>query len=538
MPTRSGGGADAERIIRVVYEVDGVEDATANQGSFEDSLRRTGEAMGEQSEAADRAEGSTRSLAGAATEAGQQAILTQQRISALAAGLSGLGSAIGSDSELGSTLGRMGQLAATGVSLGSMFGPQGAVVGGIIGGAIPALQSLGEQLGLIERAHDTASERTAEHSRQVDRLASSAQTAADRLSDLQRAVSARAAQARLDRIVSGDVSELSPEDAALAAEESRRRADAISSRVRSIAALGGDWAGIDEGLQEVIAPLEERISQAEARSSSRGRRGGGRGGRRRVDPLEELMQRAAGGSDAVGFAAGLDDIEEGIDRPTSFDVGEGTRRRTRESMQFSPDSARAQIEAIRRIRREHDISHRAELDRIKEQEDAWNSFADRMVGTAANLGSQIGGTIYNAFQTGAKGQEDFDVAMVKGFKNLAVQFGGQMVNEGIAALLTAAGNTVANPPVAATKAAEGAGKLALGIGLGAAGAAIPVPSSGGGEQARPPRLGPTGSEGASGGSVIVNMNAPAVVAGTRAELGREIGTTLRDARNRFGRVSL
>lgn len=536
MPTRSGGGADAERIIRVVYEVDGVEDATANQGSFEDSLRRTGEAMGEQSEAADRAEGSTRSLAGAATEAGQQAILTQQRISALAAGLSGLGSAIGSDSELGSTLGRMGQLAATGVSLGSMFGPQGAVVGGIIGGAIPALQSLGEQLGIVERAHNSASERTAEHSRQVDRLASSAQTAADRLSDLQRAVSARQAQERLGRITSGEVSELSPEDAALAAEESRRRAAGIRSQ------RGAFFSALEGTLQEELAPIEERIRQAEAGASGMGqssaRRGGGRGGRRRVDPLEELMQRAAGGSDAVGFAAGLDDIEEGIDRPTGFDVGEGTRRRTRESMQFSPDSARAQIEAIRRIRREHDISHRAELDRIKEQEDAWNSFADRMVGTAANLGSQIGGTIYNAFQTGAKGQEDFDVAMVKGFKNLAVQFGGQMVNEGIAALLTAAGNVVANPLVASTKAAEGAGKLALGIGLGAAGAAIPVPSSGGGEQARPPRLGPTGSEGASGGSVIVNMNAPAVVAGTRAELGREIGTTLRDARNRFGRVSL
>lgn len=526
MPTRSGGGgADAERIIRVVYEVDGVEDATANQGSFEDSLRRTGEAMGEQSEAADRAEGSTRSLAGAATEAGQQAILTQQRISALAAGLSGLGSAIGSDSELGSTLGRMGQLAATGVSLGSMFGPQGAVVGGIIGGAIPALQSLGEQLGLIERAHDTASERTAEHSRQVDRLASSAQTAADRLSDLQRAVSARQAQERLGRIVSGDVSELSPEDAALAAEESRRRADAISSRVRSIAALGGDWAGIDEGLQEVLAPLEERISQAEARSSSRGRRGGGRGGRRRVDPLEELMQRAAGGSDAVGFAAGL----EGADvsgAPSAFDVEAADLQRQGRNRRFG-GSTQAEIQAIDRLKREQEDAHNKQMARIQEQVDAW---------TAA--GEKIGSTVYSAFTTAVSGQENFDVAMVKGFKSLAVQFGGQMVNEGIAALLTAAGNTVANPPVAATKAAEGAGKLALGIGLGAAGAAIPVPSSGGGEQARPPRLGPTGSEGASGGSVIVNMNAPAVVAGTRAELGREIGTTLRDARNRFGRVSL
>lgn len=523
MPTRSGGGADAERIIRVVYEVDGVEDATANQGSFEDSLRRTGEAMGEQSEAADRAEGSTRSLAGAATEAGQQAILTQQRISALAAGLSGLGSAIGSESELGSTLGRMGQLAATGVSLGSMFGPQGAVVGGIIGGAIPALQSLGEQLGLIERAHDTASERTAEHSRQVDRLASSAQTAADRLSDLQRAVSARQAQERLGRIVSGDVSELSPEDAALAAEESRRRAAGIRSQ------RGAFFSALEGTLQEELAPIEERIRQAEAGASGMGqssaRRGGGRGGRRRVDPLEELMQRAAGGSDAVGFAAGL----EGADvsgAPSAFDVEAADLQRQGRNRRFG-GSTQAEIQAIDRLKREQEDAHTKQMARIQEQVDAW---------TAA--GEKIGSTVYSAFTTAVSGQENFDVAMVKGFKSLAVQFGGQMVNEGAAALLTAAGNAVANPPVATTKAVEGAGKLALGIGLGAAGAAIPVPSSGGGEQARPPRLGPTGSEGASGGSVIVNMNAPAVVAGTRAELGREIGTTLRDARNRFGRVSL
>lgn len=523
MPTRSGGGADAERIIRVVYEVDGVEDATANQGSFEDSLRRTGEAMGEQSEAADRAEGSTRSLAGAATEAGQQAILTQQRISALAAGLSGLGSAIGSDSELGSTLGRMGQLAATGVSLGSMFGPQGAVVGGIIGGAIPALQSLGEQLGIVERAHNSASERTAEHSRQVDRLASSAQTAADRLSDLQRAVSARQAQERLGRITSGEVSELSPEDAALAAEESRRRAAGIRSQ------RGAFFSALEGTLQEELAPIEERIRQAEAGASGTGqssaRRGGGRGGRRRVDPLEELMQRAAGGSDAVGFAAGL----EGADvsgAPSAFDVEAADLQRQGRNRRFG-GSTQAEIQAIDRLKREQEDAHNKQMARIQEQVDAW---------TAA--GEKIGSTVYSAFTTAVSGQENFDVAMVKGFKNLAVQFGGQMVNEGIAALLTAAGNVVANPLVASTKAAEGAGKLALGIGLGAAGAAIPVPSSGGGEQARPPRLGPTGSDGASGGSVIVNMNAPAVVAGTRAELGREIGTTLRDARNRFGRVSL
>jgi hypothetical protein len=530
VPTRSGGsGADAVRVIRVVYELEGVEDATVDQASLEDALRRAGEAMGEQSEAAGRAEGSTRSLSGAATEAGLQAILTQQRISALASGLSGLGSAIGSDSELGSTLGRMGQLAATGVSLGSMFGPQGAVVGGIIGGAIPAFQSLGEQLGIIARAHDAAAERAAEHARRIDDLAKSAQTASEHLSDLQQKISTRQQEDRLARVIFGEVSEMTPEEASLAAEAARRRVSEIrSEREARAQSQGAFLTSLENPIEDELRPLEERIRQAEARARQRptARRGGGRGGgRRRADPLEELMERAAGGSDAVGFAAGL----EGADvsgAPSAFDVEAADLQRQGRNRRFG-GSTQAEIQAIDRLKREQEDAHNKQMARIQEQVDAW---------TAA--GEKIGSTVYSAFTTAVSGQENFDVAMVKGFKSLAVQFGGQMVNEGIAALLTAAGNTVANPPVAATKAAEGAGKLALGIGLGAAGAAIPVPSSGGGEQARPPRLGPTGSEGASGGSVIVNMNAPAVVAGTRAELGREIGTTLRDARNRFGRVSL
>lgn len=513
MPTRSGGGADAERIIRVVYEIDGVEDATANQGSFEDSLRRTGEAMGEQSGAADRAEGSTRSLAGAATEAGQQAILTQQRISALAAGLSGLGSAIGSESELGSTLGRMGQLAATGVSLGSMFGPQGAVAGGIIGATVPAIQSLTEALSPVAPAIADVTEHARQSGQAAIEMGDAFIGAGDRMREFVDGVST-SSRARGLQDLNAQITELADQIARVSASGTDLERLGLPGLRDRMSALSFEASDVGGGIS------------SELREAGSGRRrGGGRGGRRRVDPLEELMQRAAGGSDAVGFAAGL----EGADvsgAPSAFDVEAADLQRQGRNRRFG-GSTQAEIQAIDRLKREQEDAHNKQMARIQEQVDAW---------TAA--GEKIGSTVYSAFTTAVSGQENFDVAMVKGFKNLAVQFGGQMVNEGIAALLTAAGNTVANPLVASTKAAEGAGKLALGIGLGAAGAAIPVPSSGGGEQARPPRLGPTGSEGASGGSVVVNMNAPAVVAGTRAELGREIGTTLRDARNRFGRVSL
>lgn len=185
---------------------------------------------------------------------------------------------------------------------------------------------------------------------------------------------------------------------------------------------------------------------------------------------------------------------------------------------------RAQLEGIRRVAEAQRRAHEEQMARIEEQVSAWTS-----------AGERIGGVIASAFTTAIQGQEDFGVAVIKGFKSIAIEFGGQMIAEGVGALFTAIGSAVLNPPAAATKAAEGAGKIALGVSLGAAGAAIPVPSSGG--QSKAPRLGPQGSAEGGGGSVVVNMNAPAVITGTRAETGRELERALRASRNRFGRAA-
>jgi hypothetical protein len=109
------------------------------------------------------------------------------------------------------------------------------------------------------------------------------------------------------------------------------------------------------------------------------------------------------------------------------------------------------------------------------------------------------------------------------------------VAEGVGALLTAVGASALRPDVAATKALEGAGKIALGIGLGAAGAAVPVPSGASApSQSSTPRLGPESSDRGVGGSVVVNMNAPAVVTGSVAQVGRSISRTVTQAQLRYG----
>jgi hypothetical protein len=543
------------------------EEAVESLDALSDSVKKTEDALTKSAESAGAAEQAVRRKSRASREAttaaddqaaaerrlNQAYSETQQKISNLASGLSGLSTALGSESEVGSFLGRMAQLASTGVSLGSVFGPQGAVVGGIIGGAIPALHLFAQEIGLVERANDAAAESARKHAEEIDKLADSAKDATDILSSLQRSVSQQRARERLAAITGGDVSVLSPEDAALAAEDARRRIEARlesetgrrtagdPNRPFQLGALNEqdldrlnetfeEMVAADEALRSDIEPLVTRERLAGRRStqgSGRGGRGAGsaraRAESERQRRIQELMERAAPGGDALSFAAGLGG-DDG--RPSDFDIQLAGRRRPG-GPGSGLEAARAELQAVEKLKGAQQLAHEAQMRRIEEQVAAWTT-----------AGQTIGSSIYNAFQVAASGQEDYDVALVKSFKGLAIQFGGQMINEGIAALLTAIGNTALAPAVAAGKAAEGAGKLALGIGLGAAGAAIPVPASGGG-QSNVPKLGPSQQDsGASGGSVIVNMNSPAIVTGTRAELGRELGATLRDARQRFGgRVS-
>jgi hypothetical protein len=325
-------------------------------------------------------------------------------------------------------------------------------------------------------------------------------------------------------------------DAIMSAEATHASTGQLEALGRNRRLVEGRLAEAREALE--LAREDERLEgeaflagdDNDRGGSGGGRRRGGRGGGRARGPSEsdrlEALARGRGGDDSIAFARGLGGEQE----PSAADI-EGARGRGRSRMLGAFDAQRgaeqrAQLRVLEELKDKQQQVHDAQMQRIEEQVGAWTE-----------AGQKIGGTLYNAFQSAAAGQESLDVAVVKGFKSLAIQFGGQMVQEGIGALLTAVGNTVANPPLAAGKAAEGAGKLALGIGLGAAGAAIPVPASGGGQQAKTPRLG--GPEGDAGGgrSLVVNMNAPTVVAGSTAQVGRMIGRSLTDAQRRFGRAA-
>lgn len=498
MPSSSG----AERIVRIVYEIDGVDEASASQQTLGDALRETGEALGEQSNAVERVQGSMRILDDLASRSEQVTQRLHQSMQALAGGLGQVSAAMGTETEGGRVLGQMSRFAATGIQLGSAFGP----IGGVLGGVTGAVLGLGEALvPVVPAIRDV----TDEAQRSADAAAAMGDAfagAGDRMRAFVDSVST-AARARGLADLDAQITEISDRIASLSTGGSaldRLELPGLRDRLAGLVAESdATRAGLDE----------------EGREVGRGRRGG-RGGPRQRSPSERfrsddgaalrglIADADAGGADAIGFARGL-----GSDRAEN----------EREKLAERDDAEKRALQENERLR---EMQHRAQLQRIEEQVEAWTS-----------AGERIGGVISSAFTSAIQGQEDFGVAVVKGFKSIAIEFGGQMIAEGVGALFTAIGSTVLNPPAAATKAAEGAGKIALGVGLGAAGAAIPVPSSGGGAQAKPPRLGPSANDAPGGGSVVVNMNAPAVVTGTQWEVGREIGRALRGSERRFGRAA-
>ena len=501
---------DVTRTVRIVYEVDGVEEATTAQGNLGDACEDAGRKLAAQGDIARESE--------------QVYQRQQQALNDLTGAMQTAASILGSESEAGALVGRMAQGAQMGRQLGAalgmipgpvgaMLGPMAALAGTLTGGLIPAIGAMFDALTPVVPAIREVTTEAQSSTDAVLDMGDAFSGAADRMREFIDGVST-AGRARGLESLNAQITEISDRlaDINTTGGSAMDRLDAMSERGRlseQLASLTAQSASVQEQLD-----AEGRETGSGRRRGGRGGRGGSRGGADR------------GFDDAVRFASGLGGAEDG--RPSEFDVMGADLQRQQRNRGFGGgrggDQVQAQIASLEQIKDKQQEIHDAQMQRIEQQVEAWTG-----------AGQKIGSTLYNAFQTAATGQESLDVAVVKGFTGLAIQFGGQMVNEGIAALLTAAGNTVANPPMAATKAAEGAGKLALGIGLGAAGAAIPVPSSG--AQARTPRLGPAEDSSRGGGSTIVNMNAPSVVTGSGSQVGRLIGRSLDDARQRFGRAA-
>jgi hypothetical protein len=551
--------SEADGKVKIEYEVTGVEEASTAQQELEASLRdvqqvldgsnaRLAEYEQAQTDAADASD----SLTAAAVEQGFKMGELRERVGSAVGALGTLSSMLGTDSDTGALLGRMSHFGQLGMQVGGTFGPQGAVVGGILGALIPALDEL--VVTTSEAAEELDAARAA-----ADNMALSMANAANSARTLARAQLEARSQAALATDEVGV--RLATEDALLTARDAARQR-ALDGQ-RELASIqrnndARDLVGeieprqrrIDEALRELqitSGELERRAaaareeSNAPASATTPAARSGGRGGARREGPaFDEAMYLSE-------FRVGLMDEEESRELARIQRVAEAERRMLDERKAHDEENARALDEFQReslanRVREEAEALELQESKRlaIKRRQEAdtrmWRTTQESMLDATLGGANAIGGAFANAFGAAIQGQEDFGTAFVKGMKMQLIQFGVGQVAEGAGALLSAVGLAFTNPPAAAGKAVEGAGKIALGVSLGAAGAAISTPAAPSAED-KAPRMGPAANEGASGGNVIVNMNSPFVTAGTRAELGRGLTRSIADSSRRFGRAA-
>lgn len=555
--------SEAEGKVKIEYELEGVEETVAKQRTIEEvldgvaaALDRNSAVIREMGDASDEAAAKTDNLTKKAVEQGFKLAEYREQVSGAVGALGTLASILGTDSDAGAVVGRMSQFGQLGTQIGGIFGPTGAVVGAIAGALIPALDELtGGFDGVSESAERAAREAENASVRilAAARAARQTQTAQrDANEDLALASSRNLLdrQRASDEAIDARRAELIAQRDAIAQTAARTTGERQANAELRLRFVRGQLGEIEIELQEreqqrrtqEFAADNPQGANTDLRVNMGGRRGGSRGDGRdaerflsdfRVGLMDEQEARELRRIETVAAAE-----RERFD--TEMRMLNERKARDEELQRSQDEWERAAID--RRIAEETELLERQDSKRlqVKRRQEAdtrmWQGTQESMLDATLGGANAIGGAFANAFGAAIQGQEDFGTAFVKGMKMQLIQFGVGQVAEGAGALFSAVGLAFTNPPAAGAKAVEGAGKIALGVSLGAAGAAISVPSTPSAED-RAPRMGPAANEGPSGGNVIVNMNSPFVTAGTQAELGRGLTRSIGMSQRRFGRAA-
>jgi hypothetical protein len=557
----------SEEPVRLRYDIAGAQEGATLVLSLADAQRMFGQAtqeagqhLNEFEQDQQRANDGHEQFAQAAQESTQQAIALGQRLQAAASAVQGIAAAFGADGDAAGLIARTTQSSVAFAQLGGTLGPGGALVGAIVGAAIPALTQLmnaEEAAAEAARAHEAAITGVvaAARAQQLEGRRSadvSAGTFGSDTSSEQLAAQRARETALVDERVEAERSTSSPYSRARLAEfieAAQARIATIDEEIgRRQDLLVVEQESAEAARQRAIAADHEAELAAQADALNEQADGARR--------LEEQRIAAIEASEAASDAAEARRAQRVADAAAIAEEA------------FQQTIARAQLEQdARNHAHDEQMAHYAAIEETKARIDRQDQEAARVAATALtarqrleaqnarqrerlqqqylasiqdelqavnSAGQAIGTAFSNAFQVAIQGQGDFGAALEDGLKQTLLQYGTQMVVEGAGALLTAAGLAILNPPAAGGKAIEGAGKIALGVGLGAAGAAINGSGAGGGAAPEAPRGAANGP--ASGGAItyVTNLNAPTVMGGTHAEVGRALSRQGEAGRRRYG----
>ena len=526
--------------IRIAVEFTGTDDAVRGTTRVSDGL----ENMSDRSSAAARA---TEQLAARQTAAATSAIAFGQRLAAAASAVQGITSALGVEGQAAGLIGKVTQTSAAMAQLGATFGPQGALVGGILGAAIPAVQGLIQSFREQEEAQQRLLESTAVLVESYDTI----------LQRIRQVSSARAAESRISMGL-GDAQE--QEAAVTRAQQAAAAATQTAERAR--AAL--DQASFDQ-MQTAITGLRaaesaERRTRAELQQAQEAQRLAVADAQADVDEMMESLMSAGQESAPARRGGGgrrrAEALPDGDARGVARDI---LAEEQRDILQAQNDALREQEELVAQllaqkdlqIQKDSDIAaaraeqHEAELERqtelkdsLIESADKQREVADRQRQEYMGVTSVIAGGLNDALQAIIAGNKTAEEA----FTGLLASFLKYISEQSMLKAIYEYAEAIAS--FASYKYDQGAQHLAAGIAYtavavaaGAGAAALSAPSAKGSSEEKPasPESG-RGDGGGGGGDIVINWNSPVVTAGTRAELGRDMAGMIRAGTQRYGTV--
>ena len=435
----------------------------------------------------------------------------------------------------GSTLGLVGRgIATQNQTLGQLVGTLGSAVGSI-GTLSAAMGPLGIVIGVASTAFTLYQQATAGARRETDNL----KTATDQLiPSLETLVSkieaAEAARGRMSNIMQGRGS--GAERQAVQIREAERLAadiaairgsgpetDEIRRRVAAREAVGRTAS---EFLSEVTAPAggyvfseEEAIAgerRLGVRDPERRRRGGGAGRARDAEAERRRLSAEMAYGNRNPNARGGQQL--GTYDPEAENRREAEKEATSLRERFEAERAIA-AERSELLEGEREKEQRAHEERLSEL-DEWGA-----------AGERVGAALYDAFELVASGQATLAQAAAQLFKQSLQQFAkSEMLEAGKEIGLAIGSLAMENYPGAAKHFASAAqhGLVAAAAGVGAA--AIGGASAGGGggrSNARPESAGRGAGGGGGPSTIVVNLPATTILAGTYADAGRMVSRVLR-----------
>lgn len=188
------------------------------------------------------------------------------------------------------------------------------------------------------------------------------------------------------------------------------------------------------------------------------------------------------------------------------------------------DSAEIEARQLQERRQQNQAFWREQKKQRDEYYDSW-----------AEKGEQVGAILGDMLNLVASGQANVLQAAEQVFKQFLAQTAKSESIEAGKSFAKALGAAFVDPPAAGGFVAEGAAHLAVAAAAG--GAQMIIGGHGSAGAARPTRVASPASGIGGGGTVVVNLNAPVVTAGTTRELGRTLDRVTRAGQQRFGEAA-